>query len=67
MAAYCEFVGAHMMTYWCILKSALSISGGAHTNPMRQPVMANALEKPEMSTVLSRIPSNEAMDTCLPP
>ena len=67
MAAYCAAAGAHSRVYWWILSMAASSSGGAHTKPMRQPVMANAFEKPLMTTVRSNMPGSDATETCLPP
>jgi len=43
-------VGGHMMAYWWILVMAAIKSGGPAAKPNRQPVIAQALEKPWRST-----------------
>src|SRR5690606_7433878 len=50
----------------CILLQARAIFSGAPIYPIRQPVIANALETPFTVTVLSYISSNWAMLACSP-
>ena len=55
-----------MMTYWWIFSIWETNRRSAATNPSRQPVMAKALEKPEIRMVRSFMPGIWAMDTWSP-
>ena len=63
LAAAWLMVEAHMITYWCTFSVWETNRLSAATNPSRQPVMAKALEKPEMRMVLSFMPGIWARDT----
>ena len=51
----------------CTLRIAFVISGGATVQPTRQPVTAYVFDIPFIVTVRSRMPSSEAIETCLVP
>ena len=57
-AASWATVGADMIVYWWIFRIPSRIPAGAHIQPMRQPVIAYAFEKPPMRIVRSRIPGS---------
>ena len=48
-----------MIPYWWTLTIPSRIGAGAHSQPIRQPVIAYALEKPPMRIVRSRMPGSE--------
>ena len=50
-----------------LIHGMVHCSGGAQTNPSRQPVMANALEKPPIYAVRFFMPGSDAREACLPP
>src|SRR5439155_1198074 len=58
-AASWATVGAVMIVYWWILRMPSTISAGAASQPIRQPVIAYAFEKPPIRIVRSRMPGSD--------
>ena len=59
-------VGALIMQYWWIFIMASISSAGAQAKPRRNPVMAQALEKPCRKTVRACMPGTATTETRSP-
>ena len=54
------------VTNWWTVRTAAARSGGAHVQPIFQPVRLNVFPAEEMVTVRSRMPGSEAIGTWAP-
>ncbi len=65
-AAICWKLLVQLTLLMISLLNGSTSAGGRIAKPMRQPVIAQALEKPSRMIVLSAMPGRDAIETCSP-